>query len=715
MYEIWEGKRHFMSLDPLLRPRSIAVLGASERPSIGRALVASADRIGFEGRVYPINPTYPEVLGRTCYPSVDALPEAPDVVGFCVSYKRIRENLQPVVAKGPKAIAIFDGGFAERGEEGRRLQSEIVGICREAGILLCGPNCMGVLNPATRSSIYIQELRDATGLAGNVGLISQSGSICIGLIADIRRFGFSHIISSGNEALIGTAEYMEALIEEPGTKVIATFTETIKDPERFVAALDRAADRGKPIVVLKVGRTERTKRAITSHTGGLAAGSRVLSEVLKAHRAIEVDDMDELSEVLAVCQSRRWPTGRRIGVVTASGGQAELVLDVASAAKLELPPLPAEIKAEAERVLGPVPGDGNPLDAWGNGDFATNMPHAFRVLDQAPDIDAIVFCTDACDSQPTGSSEWLLQYPKMLVAAAEASSKPHYLLNTRPGVMHSDQVKFLRDHGFATIGGSRQGLGAIDRLARHLEPRPRHRPPASSRRPSIAAWLRGAERRTINEFDAKRLLCLHDNQTTREILTASVAEATDAAQLIGYPVVLKVVSDDVPHKSEHGLVIVDICDSKTLAEAWRTLEQRLATVPGKPSAAGILVQEMVEDGIEVFAGVSRDPDFGLSMAFGIGGIAIEVMQDFALRPLPLRCGDAEAMMEEIKGASLLRGFRGTPPADKESLAHCLYALSDFAQADRASIAEIDLNPIKVLPRGRGCVVIDAMIAPLQTR
>src|SRR5215471_2419091 len=320
-----------MPLEAVLCLMAIALVAVTERPSIGRSLILSAENIGFEGKIYPINPKYSELLGHRCYPSVEVLPEAPDVVAFCVSYARILENFRPVAAKGAKAAVIFDGGFAERGEEGAKLQAEIVGICREAGILLNGPNCMGVLNPATRSSTYLHEVRDPTGLAGNVGLISQSGSVCIGLVADIRRFGFSHVISSGNEALIGAAEYMEALIDDPATKVLALFTETIKEPERFVAALDRAADRGKPVVVLKVGRTERTRRAITSHTGGLAGETRVFSEVLKAHRAIEVEDMDELTEVLAVCQGERWPRGRRLSVMTASGGQAELVLDVASA------------------------------------------------------------------------------------------------------------------------------------------------------------------------------------------------------------------------------------------------------------------------------------------------------------------------------------------------------------------------------------------------
>ncbi len=199
---------------------------------------------------------------------------------------------------------------------------------------------------------------------------------------------------------------------------------------------------------------------------------------------------------------------------------------------------------------------------------------------------------------------------------------------------------------------------------------------------------------------------------TRETLVASAAEAVEAARSIGYPIVLKVVSDDIPHKSEHGLVIIDVRDDDAMAAAWRTLHERLAKVPGAPQAAGVLVQQMVRDGIEVFAGVSRDPDFGLALAFGIGGVAIEVMRDFALRPLPLRAGDAEAMVGEINGAKLLSGIRGGPPADVESLVRCLQALGDFAYADRSRIAEIDLNPIKVLPRGQGCVVVDALIALL---
>jgi acyl-CoA synthetase (NDP forming) len=698
-----------MRLDALLRPRSIAILGASERSSIGRALMESAATLGYEGRLYPINPKYTEILGQRCYPSMRELPEQPDVVALCVSYTRMVESFRTVADKGAGAAVIYDGGFAEHGDEGRRRQAELVGMCREAGIALCGPNCMGILNPHHRSSVYLQEVRDPAGLAGNVALVSQSGSICIGMLADIRRFGFSHVVSSGNEAVVSTAQYLEALVDDPDTRVIATFTEWIAEPERYVAALDRAADAGKPVVVLKVGRQERTRRAIGTHTGGLAGESAVFSAMLRAHRAIEVSDLDELTEVLAVCQGRRWPTSRRLAVVTASGGQAELILDAATTAGLELPPLSAEGRKEIERVIGPVTGDGNPLDAWGNGDYETNLPYALATLDAA-EVDAIAFCSDSHDDAPMGRADRALSYSRLLVAAAARSAKPHYQMNMRPGVMRREQVRFLADHGIATIGGTRQGLGAIDHLARWAAPPPPRRIDAPGG-VGVASLLGGRARPTIHEHDAKRLLAQHGLTVVREHLVRSVGDARKAAHDLGYPVVLKVVADDLPHRSDLGLVRVGLVDDAALEAAWAALERRLREAKPQASIDGFVVQAMIAGDVEVFAGAKRDPAFGHFLAFGIGGVAVEVLRDFALRQLPLREGEAEAMIGEIRGAALLGAVRGQPAADVPALVRCLYALADFAWANRADIAEIDLNPIKVLPVGHGAVVVDALIVP----
>ena len=697
-----------MKLDPLVNPRSVAIVGATDRPGPGRTIVESLGAIGFTGAIYPVNPKYPTVLNHVCYPSLTDLPEAPDLVVFSIRKPLIAEQVRLAVKRGARAAVIYDSGFAELGEDGARQQAEIAGLCREAGMAVCGPNCMGILNPTARVTTYKQNVMSTDGLAGNVGFISQSGSVCIAILSDLRRYGISLAVSAGNEAVTRTVDYMEYLIDDPATKVIATFTETVREPDRYVAALDRAADAGKPVVVLKVGRSERTQRAITSHTGGLAGSSRVFSELLRAHRAIEVHDLDEMSEVLAVCQGRRWPRGRGISVITGSGGLAEMILDVATATGLELPPLSAAERTEAERVIGRITGDGNPFDAWGNGNYAVNLPHAMAVVDKSEHISAVVYCADTSNEGHLGSPERVLENVAMLAESAKSSRKPYYLMSSRPGVMNLRQAKALREAGLVQIGGTRQGLGAIDRVARYMTERRPLRKTAGRTGDRLADLLAAKPgRRTINEHDAKKLLAGYGVPVTREHRVATIAEATTAARTLGYPVVLKAVSDDIAHKTELGLVAVGLADDDALARAFAQMSERLARLDPRPADAAFLVQELVAGGIEVFAGISRDPDFGLSLAFGMGGTAIEVTRDFALRMLPLREGDAEAMIAETRGAAMLGSVRGRPAADVAALAACLTALADFAQQNADVLAEVDLNPIKALPQG--CVVVDALI------
>ena len=695
-----------MEIERLVAPGSVAVVGASDRPSLGRIIIESLGRIGFNGPIYPVNPNYRSVLNQDCYPSLGELPATPDLVALCVSSLRVKEQIALAIARGVKAAVIYDGGFAELGEEGKNLQDHIAARCREAGVALCGPNCMGILNPQARSTTYKQMVHDPVGLAGNVGFVSQSGSVCIGILSDLRRFGFSLVVSAGNEAVVTTADYLEYLIDDPHTKVIATFTETVRDPERYVAALDRAASAGKPVVVLKVGKSERTKRAITSHTGGLAGEARVFSEVLKAHRAIEVADLEEMTEVLAVCQGARWPKGPRIAVVTGSGGLGELILDNAVAAGLDLPPLQPAERIEAERVIGHITGDGNPLDAWGNGNYAENVRHAMAVLNASDQVDAIVYCNDVADKQQLGQPARVLDNVTMIAEAARQSEKPHYLMSTRFGLMNMRQVDALQADGLVMIGGTRQGLGAIDRVGRYCQPRPPARVPAIADAPRLRDAIR-PDRRNINEFDAKKLLSAYGIPVTRERRVTSLDAAQAAGREIGFPVVLKALSDAIPHKTELGLVAVNIQNQDELAQSWSLLADRVRRLDPRPDDLAFLVQEFVADGVEVFAGVSRDPDFGLSIAFGFGGVAIEAVRDFSLRLLPLRDGDAEAMIDGTRGAALLGAMRGRPAADIAALAHCLYALADFAVANTDCIMEIDLNPIKAHPKG--CTVVDALI------
>jgi len=692
-----------MPIEALVKPRSIAIVGATDRAGPARSVIESLGALGFSGAIYPVNPKYPTVLNHVCYPSLTDLPEAPDVVVFSIRNPLIPEQVRLAIRRGARAAVIYDSGFAELGGDGAKLQDEIAGLCREAGIAVCGPNCMGVLNPPGRVTTYKQTIMNPTPLAGNVGIVSQSGSVCIAMLSDLRRFGISLSVSAGNEAVTRTVDYIEWLIDDPNTKVIATFTETVREPERYVAALDRAADAGKPVVVIKVGRSERTQRAITSHTGGLAGSSRVFSEVLRAHRAIEVDDLDEMTEVLAVCQGERWPRGRGISVITGSGGLAEMILDNATAIGLDLPPLSAEERTEAERVIGRITGDGNPFDAWGNGNYAVNLPHAMSVVDGSENIQAIVYCSDTADSGHIGHPGRVLENVKMLAEQAKGSRKPFYLMSTRAGVMNAAQASALREAGLVQIGGTRQGLAAIDRVGRWMSGRPKARPPWTRRRAGSAL----SAGRSINEYESKLLLAAYGVPIARETRVATFEQASTAAREIGYPVVLKALSDEIPHKTEHGLVAIDINSEPELAAAFARMRERIDAMTPRPSDVAFLVQEFVAGGVEVFAGISCDPDFGLSIAFGLGGTAIEVTRDFALRMLPLREGDAEAMIAETHAAAMLGAVRGRPAADVTSLAACLYALSDFAAAHAESLAEVDLNPIKALPSG--CVVVDALI------
>jgi acyl-CoA synthetase (NDP forming) len=399
-------------------------------------------------------------------------------------------------------------------------------------------------------------------------------------------------------------------------------------------------------------------------------------------------------------------------VVTNSGGHTELILDVAARVGLELPPLSPASRAEAARFIGAIGGDGNPLDAWGNGDFETNVPHALRTLAADPGIDAVVWCTDSADGSPLGTPERFMAYASMLVEGAKTSAKPFYLMGTRPGIFRRDQHELLSAQGIALIGGTRQGLRAIDRLARQAAPRAPLRPPPARPMPSLATLAGGRARRTIHEHDAKRLLALAGLPVVREHLCATREEAQDAAGALGYPVALKLVADEVPHRSDLGLVAVGIRDGHELGQSWDRMMAVRATKLASVAIAGFVVQQMVSDGLEVLAGVTHDRDFGPLLAFGLGGVAAEALDRIALRPLPLRVGDVEAMVAEIPAATtLLAGFRARPPADVDALHRCLEALADYAWADRATVAELDVNPIKVLPRGRGCVVVDALIVP----
>ena len=690
-----------MSLDQLFAPKSIAIFGASENPAaVSWRILTSLGRLGFDGKIYPINPRRERVFGHRCYGSVTDLPTGVDAVAFCVTRDVIDANFDDVAAHGVGAAALFATGFADSGEEGRAAEAKINAIATEAGMAVVGPNGMGVLNPSKNSSLYSGIIEDTTRLRGNVGVITQSGAIAVGLLTDCRRYGFSHVVSSGNEAVTQLHDFMDYLIDDPDTRIIALFVEAVRNIDRFVAALDRAAENGKPVVVLKVGKSERAKRAVMGHTGAVAGTGAGFSALLKRHRAIEVATPDELNEVLAACQSARLPLGPRIGHITASGGQVNMILDVAERQGFQMPPLAKASAARMANGTGISVELSNPSDAWGDGNWQKNLPLALDVVGNDPNIDAVVFTSDTTDHQPTRPTD----YVGMLRDAAGASDKPHYFFNTRSGLFRQENVEALRGTRAAVIGGVVQGLGAVHRLGVMAQtPAPDPLPPL----PDVPA-LPTTARASISETDAKALLQKAGVDCTTDCSVLNADDISAAVDAVGFPLVLKAVSDDIAHRSDHGLVRVGIADLETL---YSERAQMLDVLRGMNASADLVISEQVPPGVEVLIGVTTDPELGPCMAVGPGGVLVELLSEVALRPLPLCRGDAKAMIAETRLQKLLDGVRGANPADSAALIDQIEKIGQLAQAWRSEATEMDINPLIVLSAGQGTKVADAVIFP----
>ena len=699
-----------MSTHRLLNPRSIAIYGASERPDgVSERIIRSLEVLGYPGEVFLVNPRYERILGHKTFQSLDDLPRGIDVVAFCVGRSRVLEAFRDLPGRDVGAAVVYAGGFAESGPEGRAAQNELAEIARTKDIAVCGPNGMGVMNLHAKMTCYMLNLREPANLVGNVGLITHSGSIVNCLLVDSRRFGFSSVISCGNEAVTTVAELIEELVEDPQTRIIAACLEKVTDAGRFATALDKAAANEKPVVVLRTGRSAKARQAILAHTGSLAGEARLFSEVLARHRAIEVPTIDAMAEMLAAFQGRRQPQGRRIGLISESGGFCELIHDCAEENDIVLP---APTATTAERVdavvTDPISSMQNPIDVWGTGGFAGPLSEIIGAYGTDPNFDSIaVAISDTRDGQATRPYDSL----QSIIEGAGRLEKPVFVLHSRSGQHRREEVEQIHKIGIPIVGGFIEGLRAIDRVGKWGADRSsryrKHRDiPALNERLSS-----DSNRKTINEYDAKKLLALAGLPVISERKVIDLDEALRAAHDFGFPVVLKMLSDAIVHKTEHGLVAVNIETDAQLKDSWHQMSDKLAGLDIERGQAFGLLQPMIKGGTEMFAGIARDPEFGLYIAAGLGGVLIETIKDIALRPLPLVDGDAESMLSETIAGRVFSGVRGGPPLDNEAFYDCVYRLADFALTAEPMIQEIDLNPIIVRENGLGCTIVDALIVP----
>ncbi len=697
------------SIHKMLNPRSIAVVGATERMQYGGRFLRAAMQSGDRVRVYPVNPRYDELLGLECYPSVRDLPEAPDAVGVIVPYHLVIPTLRDAAERGAGSGIVISAGFSERGVEDRReLQAELGQVARETGVRISGPNCLGLANikddiwACSSSRLEGVELR-----SGNVGLVCQSGASAFGPFlsrAVGRGVGFSYIVSTGNEADLEAPDFARYLLDDDDTTVIAMFIEGFKDARKFVEVAKLAAERGKPIVAVKIGRSELGSRAARSHTAALTGEDAIYDAAFEQYGVTRVHDWDKLLEVAQLLGGASKPSKRGIALVSHSGGVCSLTADNLGAAGLDLPPLSDPARDGINEILAGFGWAANPADITGHASRDTVLPIMEHMITE-PEVGSLVVASSASDDQARHVIDARNRHDDKLVAflytgnELGASTGLDRLKDAGVPVFHSPEnlaFALSQFHAYHEWRESRSeaGFGVASEIT-------------NGQRAAVSALPESGG--ALSEYDAKQLLREWDIPTAEERLAHTEDEAAESALAIGYPVALKVNSPDILHKTEAGALRLGIDDESELRAAYREIMDNAAAYAPDALLDGALVSEMVSGGTEVIVGVNYDAQLGPVLLYGMGGVLVEVMRDVALRVCPVSRLDAEEMVAQVRGSRLLRGFRGGPKADVAALVDTLVRVSEFAVHLEGKIEELDINPLVVMPEGEGVRALDALV------
>lgn len=694
------------SIHRMLNPASIAVVGATPRLQYGgrflRAALRAADRV----RVYPVNPRYDEIMGVKCYPNLLDLPEAPDVVGIVVPYHQVMPTLEECARKQVGSAIVISAGFAERGDGGRRdLQRQLGAFARETGIRISGPNCLGVAN--VKANVWAcAGTRFGMGGGGPIALVSQSGASAFGPFltrAVDLGIGYSYIVTTGNEADLESSDFIRYLLDDPDTRVIACFIEGFKDGRKFIEVARLAAERGKPIVLIKIGRSAAGAKAATSHTAALTGADAVHDAVFKQYGVIRVEDYDELLETSQWLAYSPPLASEGVSIVSHSGGISSLTADKCGQMGLQLPDLTPSARDKLNGILKGFGWAANPADVttYANSDA---FPDILRCMVEGPEVGMLAIASAGADSQAQQVIE-LRDSTEKAVAFLWTGS-----LTATDGLNKLKEAKipvFLSPDRLAR--GLRSKVNYQRWRERCLNAPHEQMPPMSVWQQEALQELSKLGRRALTEHEARRFLAHWGITGVREERATTVEEALEAAGRLGYPVVLKVESPDIPHKTEAGVVRLDVQNDVQLRQAYTEITHNALVHAPHARVLGVLVQEMIHGGVEVIVGLSQDPLFGPMLLFGMGGILVEVYHDVAMRACPIGESDAREMLQEVKGAALLQGFRGRPAADVEALIQLLLRVSELGLQCEREIRELDLNPLLVLPSGQGVRAADALI------
>ena len=669
-------------LDALFRPKSVAVIGASSDANrIGGRPVAYSKR-AYTGAIVPINPTRSEIQGLTAYASIKDMPGPVDQAIIAVPAKVALQAADECIAKGVKVAVMFSSGFAEIGAEGRAMQEALTHRCAEGGMKLLGPNSLGMFNVGDGLySTFSSAFDPMWPRAGSIAIVSQSGAFGTYFLALAveRGLGFSHFVATGNEADIDVAECVAWLADDPATRVIMIYLEGCRDGPRLRAALARAAANAKPVIAMKVGVSDTGVAAIASHTGTLAGSDAVFDAVFAENNVYRARSLDELVDVATACAGGVFPKGPRLGVVTPSGGVGILMADAATEMGLELPTLP-DAAQEKIRALVPFAGAANPVDTTAQvvNDWSLFTRIMGIVLEDAAVDSVVAFLAHM------GQTPGLMD--RLKLAFAEIRQRFPDRLFVLCARMPRDMANAFSALGFLVFEDPTRAIAAVSALHR------------------LSAGF--ARLRYLRDRWAKRLLAAAGIPFAPERVARAREETVAAAEEIGFPIVLKVLSADIAHKSEAGGVALSLRSADEVAAAYDAMMVRVAKHAPGARIAGALVARMIERGIETVIGLKRDPVFGPVVLFGLGGVYVEVLKDVTLRLAPVDRATAIEMIHAIKGYPLLAGARGREPVDLDALADAIVAMSRFGAA-HPDITSAEINPFIALPRGG--VAVDALI------
>ncbi len=698
----------------LLNPRNVVIVGASDRPGNWAERAArNLRQYGFPGKIYPFNPTRDEIWGEKCYRQFEDLPEKPDHMLVVVPAKFVAATLRDGAKAGARSANVLSSGFEEvPGEENALLGRELKAVIEETGLAVCGPNCMGNFNSASRFFTLTDD-RPHNFVEGPVALFGQSGGVVMAIKRGLEERGLiaSAFVTSGNESGLNSADYIDYFAQQAHIKVLVCYLESIRNPEAFLAACRNARAAGKTVVVMKIGASDEGRAAAAAHTGAMAGAMDAFDAVAGAAGALRVRNLDDLVETVEYLAHAPLPRGNRISAMTFSGGFRGLLLDCAQLNGLKFPSLSEVTRDRLDKILGVGTILGNPLDA---GFTALSSTKAYmdcvQVLVDDPEIDVvmlqeevprwpgsekkeanlravnelapragkpIVFISMVSYGQNDYSRNLRAQLPNLTFL-----QEPDRILRTMRGIVNY-AVQAQAGHEAPPHRANAEGLAMLSQLARQTGPA------------------------TLDEVTSKKLLRLYGIPTPREALAKTSDEAVAAAESIGYPVVAKIVSAAVPHKSDIGGVMVNLKTAAAVREAFAKISSVAASLPGQPAIDGILIAEMCTGGFECVMGATRDPDVGPVLLFGSGGVDLELVKDYALSAPGLDNKSALELIDRTRAGQITRGYRGRPALDRNGLAETLVGLSRLVIDGDELIESIDINPFLVSETGG--VALDGLI------